>query len=357
MKGPHSTGLVNSEHFGSGIIFVTNDRPQRRLPRGAPPVVTYSRLREEELAAHDDGRAEPRFDDEPVAAWDAVEVPHVEPPLHGRRRSRPLVEEVRTPLDDAYDPGAYDDPEGAAAPRAQARKDQPKRSATMRLVTVAAVALIAIGVGVLAYALTSTSSVPGRAPTLSEGGTAEPGTLPADGTADAIPAARTISLDGGSDSEAAAAPPPAPSTASLPADEPAATAPVAPPAPRARPEPPASVATAVEPDFDQALPGSTAPAVPQTASAPAGGDDDFISNIERTLERSRGGSASAAPTLSPASEPVQLLPPPGAEPVQLQPPPQVAQPDAPIPPENIPLVDGQDQLILLPGDQLLIDTE
>jgi len=357
MKGPHSTGLVNSEFFGSGISLVTNDRTQRRLPRGTPPVVTYSRLREEELAAYDDGRAEPRFGDEPVAAWDAVEVPHVEPPLHGRRRSRPLVEEVRTPLDEAYDPGALEDPAGAP-PRAYAGKDKPRRSASMRLVTIAAGALIAIGVGVLAYTLTSTSSVPGRVPTLSEAGTAEPGTLPAEGTADAIPAARTISLDGGGDTEAGAAPPPVPSsTASLPADEPAATAPVAPPAPRTRPEPPPSVANAVEPDFDQALPDATAPAAPQTASAPAGSDDDFISSIERTLERSRGGSTAAAPTLSPASEPVQLLPPPGAEPVQLQPPPQMAQPDAPIPPENIPLVDGQDQLILLPGDQLFIDTE
>ena len=123
---------------------MTNDRPQRKLPRGTPPVVTYSRLREEELAAYDDERSEPQFDDEPVAAWDAVEVPHVEPPLHGRRRQRPLVEEVRTPLDEAFDPGAYGEPRAADAPGAHARKEKPKRSSTMRVVTVAAVALIAM---------------------------------------------------------------------------------------------------------------------------------------------------------------------------------------------------------------------
>ena len=76
------------------------NRTQRKLPGGAPPVVTYSRHREDELAAYDDGRAEPRFEDEPVAEWEAVEVPP-EPPLHGRRRPRPMVEPVQPPRDEA----------------------------------------------------------------------------------------------------------------------------------------------------------------------------------------------------------------------------------------------------------------
>ena len=61
------------------------NRTQRTLPGGDPPVVTYSRRREEALPeVYADGRAEPRFDDEPVAEWDAVdferEVKNYSPP-------------------------------------------------------------------------------------------------------------------------------------------------------------------------------------------------------------------------------------------------------------------------------------
>ena len=86
-----------------------------------------------------------------------------------------------------------------------------------------------------------------------------------------------------------------------------------------------------------------APAVPETASAPANAapDDDFISKIEQTLAKSDG---STAPALSPSTQPIQLTP-------------QPAQPSGPIPPENIPLVDGQGQPVTLPNDFLLLDTE
>jgi hypothetical protein len=109
--------------------------------------------------------------------------------------------------------------------------------------------------------------------------------------------------------------------------------------------------------------------VPQTATAPAntGADDDFIANIERTLQESRGTSE---PLLSPATEqPIQLAPPPQQ---LLPPPPQqgfgepAAFPDAIqslpqqqgalVPPESIPMLDGENQPILLPGDYL-IDTD
>ena len=298
------------------------NRTQRKLPPGDPPVVTYSRRRDEELPdVYDDGRAEPRFDDEPVAEWEAVEVPP-EPPLHARRRARPLVEPVRAPLGD---PG----PEAPAA-----KTERPKRSTAMRLVAVIAVAAIAIGIGIIAYTMSSSTTVTVSAPALNEGGSAaEPGTVPADDVSNASPAVREIPLSG--------------EGGSVPAPPPSATAPVAPPAPRARPEVPASAATAVAPDFDQAAPlppAQTAPAVPQTASAPASpaADDDFISRIERTLAESDG---STPPALSPsAQQPIQLTP-------------QFADPTGPIPPENIPMVDAEGQPLTLPNDFLLLDTE
>lgn len=300
------------------------NRTQRKLPSGGPPVVTYSRRRDEAVpGVYDDGRAEPRFDDEPVAEWEAVEVPP-EPPLHARRRARPLVEPVRAPVDDA-------DFEDRAA-----LKEKPKRSTAMRLVAVAAVAAIAIGIAIIAYTLSSSTTVTVSAPALNEGG-AEPGTVPADDAAGAgATAVREIPLTG--EGSAAVAAPPVPAST-----EATSTAPVAPPAPRARPEPPASTATAVAPDFDQATPlppAQAAPAVPQTASAPAdpAPDDDFIARIERTLAKNDGSSA---PPLSPSLQPIQLAP----------------QPDVFVPPENIPIVDGQGQPLTLPNDFLLLDTE
>ncbi len=312
---------------------MTKNRTQRQLPGGEPPIVTYSRRRAEELPeVYDDGRAEPRFDDEPVAEWDAVEVPP-EPPLHGRRRPRPLVQDVRTPLDE-------DDLGVPPAPAAA--KEKPKRSTVTRLVAVVAVAAVVIGIGVLVYAFTSSTTVT-VAPGLGAA-TDEAGTVPADDVANAGPAVREIPLTG----EGGTVPAPPPS-ASSPASE--STAPAAPPVPRARPEPPASAATAVAPDFDQATPNfdhaapapvQTAPAVPQTASAPANGgaDDDFIARIEQTLAKT---GESSAPALSPSAQPIQLTP-------------QAADPAIPIPPENIPMTDGQGQPVQLPQD-FLIDTE
>jgi len=300
------------------------NRTQRKLPPGDPPVVTYSRRREEAVPdVYEDGRAEPRFDDEPVAEWDAVEIPP-EPPRHGRRRARPLVEPVRAPIDEA----GFDEPLEKA--------ERPKKSTVMRLVAVIALAAIAIaiGIGIVAWTFSSSTTVTVSAPALNEGGsTAEPGTVPADEVVNVAPAVREIPLDAEGGTVAA---PPAPTL----------TAPVAPPAPRARPEVPASAATAVAPDFDQAAPmppAETTPAVPQTASAPASPapDDDFISRIERTLAESDGSSA---PPLSPSTQPIQLSP-------------QLADPAGPIPPENIPMVDGQGQPLTLPNDFLLLDTE
>jgi hypothetical protein len=297
------------------------NRTQRKLPAGDPPVVTYSRRRDEALPdVYEDGRAEPRFDDEAVAEWDAVEIPP-EPPLHARRRARPLVEPVRAPVDDSE----FTEPAAKAA--------RPKRSTGMRLVAVVAVAAVAIGIAIIAYTLSSSTTTTVSAPALDEGGSAaEPGTVPAGDVANVTPAVREIPLS--SDGKVAAPPPSA------------STAPAAPPAPRARPEPPASAATAVAPDFDQAapvVPAPTAPAVPQTASAPASpaADADFIARIERTLAESKGSSP---PALSPSTQPIQLTP-------------QPAQPSGPIPPEDIPLVDGQGQPVTLPNDFLLLDTE
>lgn len=299
------------------------NRTQRKLPPGDPPVVTYSRRRDEELPdVYEDGRAEPRFDDEPVAEWDAVEIPP-EPPRHGRRRARPLVEPVRAPIDD----DGFEEPPATA--------ERPRKSTAMRLVAVIAVAAIAIGIGIVAWTFSSSTTVTTTAPALNEGGsTAEPGTVPADDVVNVAPAVREIPLDGESGGTVAAPP------------NPTLTAPVAPPAPRARPEVPASAATAVAPDFDQAAPmppAQTAPAAPQAASAPANPvpDDDFISRIERTLAETDG---SAAPPLSPSTQPIQLSP-------------QLADPVGPIPPENIPMVDGQGQPLTLPNDFLLLDTE
>ena len=237
------------------------NRPQRKLPGGSPPIVTYSRLEDEDLPAFDDGRAEPRFDDEPVAAWDAVEVPP-EPQLHARRRARPLVEEVRTPIDESQ---FVDRPE---------KGTRPKRSTSMRLVAVVAVAAILVGIAVLVFAFGNSTTVTVSAPALNDGTEPAPGTVPADDVANVTPGVREIPLTGEGDANAGAV------------AAPVSTVPVAPPAPRARPEPPASAATAAAPDFDQAAPlaPAEAPLTPKTASAPAdtGSDEAFIAKIERT---------------------------------------------------------------------------
>ncbi len=353
-----------------------NNRSQRKLPGGSPPVVTYSRLREDELPdIYEDDRAEPDFADEAVAEWEAVEVPP-EPPLHARRRVRPLVEEVRAPID----PDRFPDEHLNDAP--PKRREKPKRSTPMRLVTVVALAALVLGAGIVVYALSSSSTVTVRAPTLSEDEAAL-GTTD-DDLPEGATAVREIPLnaDGDAATGDAATGAASRSASTEPASvEPVNVAPVAPPAPRPRPEPPVATAT-VQPDFDQAAPlpppaSPSAPApVPQTATAPAntGADDDFIANIERTLQQNRGASE---PMLSPATQqPIQLAPPPQ----QLLPPPpqqgfgepsafpaeQQAFPDAIqslpqqqgalVPPENIPMLDGENQPILLPGDYL-IDTD
>jgi hypothetical protein len=357
------------------------NRPQRKLPGGTPPIVTYSRLREEELPdVYDEARADARYDDEPVAEWEAVEVPP-EPPLHARRRTKPLVEEVRVPIDPDRFAEAQDDDERPA------RRERPKRSTGMRLVAVGAAAAVILGVGILVAAFMSSSTAPVSAPSLGES-SPPPGTVPADeAAADAAPAVREIPLN--SDGTAVAAPPPPqPAATDSAATDPAAvepvnTVPVAPPAPRTRPDPPPATAT-VAPDFDQAGPQPAMPTLPQAATPPpAAGNDDFILNIERTLQQSRGASD---PALSPpAQQPVQLAPPPQQllpppaplAPGELLPPPPPEPGFAPqqqsfpepvqtfpaqqpqglfVPPEDIPMLDGQSQPILLPGD-LLLDTD
>jgi type IV secretory pathway VirB10-like protein len=229
-----------------------------------------------------------------------------------------MVEDVAPPRDDRE---VYED---RPAPKA-------KRSTAMRLVAVAVVALVAIGIALLAYTVSSTTTVTTSAPALNEEGAA-PGTVPAGETANVTPVVREINIDGSSHT---------PDPASAPAATAAPSA--APPAPRVRPEPPASAANAVEPDFDQAAPLAPAEA-PLTATAPgdAASDDAFISLIERTLAES-GGGAPQPPALSPATEPGLLVTPQGNE-------------EFPIPPENVPMVDGEGQPLTLPQD-FLIDTE
>jgi len=338
------------------------NRSQRKLPGGSPPVVTYSRQREEDLPdVYDDERAQAAFESEPVAEWEAVEVPPA-PPLHARRRSRPLVEEVRAPVD----PDRF--PDERLNDDRPPRRERAKRSTGMRLVAVAAVAAVVLGAGILYFAFSSSGPRPVTAPTLSEDGAA-PGTVPADEAGQPANAVREIPLnsDGSADPGTAA---PQPVSTQPTEAEPVNTVPVAPPVPRARPEPPA-----VQPDFDQAAPlaPSSAPAAPVAATPPASpaGDQDFIANIERTLQQSRGANE---PALSPTTEqpmvlappPQQLLPPPPPPPGFSQPQafpepvqafPQQPQPQGQfVPPENIPMIDGQSQPILLPGD-LLLDTE
>jgi hypothetical protein len=364
------------------------NRPQRKLPGGTPPIVTYSRLREEELPdVYDETRAEARFDDEPIAEWEAVEVPP-EPPLHARRRTKPLVEEVRVPID----PDRFsDEPDEDERP---AKRERAKRSTGMRLVAVGAAAAVILGIGILVAAFMSSSTAPVSAPSLGES-SPPPGTVPADeAAADAAPAVREIPLN--SDGSPVAAPPAPPQSAATdPTEaEPVNTVPVAPPAPRTRPDPPPATAT-VAPDFDQAapLPQPAMPTLPQAATPPpaATGNTDFISNIERTLQQSRGTSD---PALSPSTQqPVQLAPPPQQllppqpqllQPQSLQPrplapgellpppppepgfapPPQTFSeplqtfPQQPqqgqfVPPADIPMLDGANQPILLPGDYMI----
>ena len=375
-KGPHSAGVVNLDHWIRGKPSLSREnRSQRKLPGGAPPIVTYSRLREEELPDVYDGEHE-AMPEEVVAEWDAVEVPP-EPPLHARRRARPLVEEVRAPVDPERI--AEDKPARERPSRRAARNERPKRSTAMRLVAVVAAAAVILGVGIVVYSFNATTAIDSGAPSLASDG-AEPGTVPADGgLADSTSTGvREIPL-GGSDGEATSPAPPR-SAATEPAAEPVNTVPVAPPVPRSRPPAPATVT--VQPDFDQALPApptsaGPAPAIPQTATAPAsgGGEDDFIARIERTLQESRGGEP---PPLSPeADQPIQLapaeqllLPPPPQQ--LLPPPPQPTfgqaqefpgaiqslpqHPGAPVPPADIPTLDGQAQPIQLPND-FLIDIE
>jgi len=330
-------------------------------------VVTYSRLREEELPdVYDDARAELSFADDVVTEWEAVEVPP-EPPLHARRRARPLVEEVRAPVDPtrfADEPPAKDRP-----PRRGQRAERPRRSTAMRLVAVVAAAAIILGVGILVYSFSATTVVTTSAPTLG-GDDAAPDTLPVgEDLADTATGVREIPLNG-DDGEATSAAPPRSASTEPAAAEPVNTVPVAPPVPRSRP--PAPPTATVQPDFDQAAPlppaSAAVPVVPEALTPPpaSGGDDDFIARIERTLEQSRGAEP---PPLSPsADQPIQLAPPPQ----QLLPPPPQAEfgvpqafPDAGafppqqgafVPPADIPMLDGQNQPILLPGDYL-IDTE
>lgn len=370
MKAPHSAAVLNSENWIRGKPSLSREnRPQRKLPGGSPPIVTYSRLREEELPDVYDGE---RADEpeEVVAEWDAVEVPP-EPPLHARRRARPLVEEVRAPVDPER--FAEEKPARERPPKRSDRAERPRRSTAMRLVAVVAAAAVILGVGILVYSFSATTTINSGAPSLASDGAA-PGTLPADdGLADTTTTGvREIPLDADGEATSTA---PSRSASTQPAEpaeaEPVNTVPVAPPVPRSRPQVPTTAT--VQPDFDQAAPlpqpgAGPAPEIPQTASAPAmGGDDDFIANIERTLQQSRGGEP---PALSPeADQPIQLAPPPQQ---LLPPPPQPTfgqaqefpgaiqslpqQPGAPVPPADIPMLDGQQQPIQLPND-FLIDTE
>lgn len=293
-------------------------RSQRQLPGSTAPVVTYSRQRESELDAWDDERAEPRFDEEPVAEWDAVEVPPVEPPLRSRRPSRRAPEPAPQPEDVA---------DLADTPRSRTRN---RRSTPMRLVAVAVLALVVVGLAVLAYTVTTTTAVTVSTPALRDETAAEAANT--DDVAAVPGAVREIPLTGGSGEGAAASVMPA-----VPAE---------PPAPRARPDRPVPATAAVNPDFDHAAPAPAEPAPAAAAPAGTGPDDDFIARIERTLAESRNRAA-AEPGLSPALAP------------QAAPPAAVSQPlpAGPIPPADIPLTGADGQRLVLPPDFLVIDTE
>jgi hypothetical protein len=141
---------------------------------------------------YDDERAAAAFG-EPVAEWEAVEVPPA-PPLHARRRSRPLVEEVRAPVD----PDRF--PDERLNDERPPRRERAGRSTGMRLVAVAALAAVVVGVGILYFAFSSSGPSPVTAPTLSEDGAA-PGTVPADEAGQPANAVREIPLnsDGSAD--------------------------------------------------------------------------------------------------------------------------------------------------------------
>jgi hypothetical protein len=312
MKGPHSPVEVNLEHqFGEP--FLQNRRSPRKLPGATPPVVTYSRLDVEEEDALDfaDERAEPRFAGEAAAEWDAVEIPRVEPPLRPRRRPSVAVDNIAGPEE-----AGFADPIGI----------QPRRSSfPLRLVALIAVVAVAAGIGLLVYSFGSSTAITVSAPALDQddGGPA-PGTEPAGDVANVTPAVREIPLSGE-------------------AGEPPAAAVVAPPAPRVRPDRPVPATATINPDFDQAAPAAPTRAEPQAANPPVdpAPDDDFIAKIERTLAQTP--SAPAEPALSPAGQPRLLQP--------------MDQQDMLLPPEPIPLTDGQGQPLVLPNDYLLLDTD
>ena len=211
----------------------------------------------------------------------------MEPPLHGRRRSRPLVEEVRTPLDDVR-------LWRAEAPAARDRKATPKRS-TRRCAWSRSPRspLIAVGIGILAYTSRPPPACTGQCARASARAAARPGTAPADDSADRSrgthhPARwREIPLQRRRRARAAgSAPPPRPRPASAlrshrrhPAPGPS----------RRLPPPRRSRPISTRPRRCRPRPHRPCRRR-RSAPAPAADDGDFIAKIERTLERSRGAA-------------------------------------------------------------------
>ncbi len=322
MKGPHSAVLVKSEHqFGEA--FVAEEPHPAEVAGGSPPIVTYSRRRDEDLPdVYDDGRAEPRFEDEPVAEWDAVEVPP-EPPLHARRRARPLVEPVRTPVDEptsrivrSRGPAEafhLDAPcrRGAVAADAHRHRDPCLRLRQFD-----------DGDG-------QRSRVERRNGTGARHGSGR--------------RRRQRHPGGARDPAHRRRPTPTPMPWPAPAQAPV---PVEPPAPRARPEPPASAATAVAPDFDQAAPlrRPRPPLTPKDSVRPR------RFRRRRRLHRQDRADARRKPTDRPRPRFRRRR---AADPAHAA----GASRTGPIPPEDIPMVDGQGQPVTLPNDFLLLDTE
>lgn len=226
-------------------------RGKRAVARRKPerfedgPAVTYSRVRDSAQPAHDfDDGADGQF-------FDAVEVPHVDrpPPLADFDEFPSLRE---SDIDPEEDLGAIGG-------------DEPRRRLFPLIAFGVGIVALAIGVGVL-YATIDSASEP--VSTVATPEAAEPAPAPTEASLEAPVRAIPLTADG----------------------KPLETAPgtigtggftAEPPEPRIRPEPKA--AAAVEP----AAPEAPAPAIDaaEVAPATAGGDEDFIRNIESTLSR------------------------------------------------------------------------
>ena len=274
------------------------------VPGRPKPDVTYSRLPEPSRRVARPRKAEP---DGPFLA--AVEVPLIDPPYVDEVLR--VAPEIRAPVDGPPIMGEAD-------PFLEKEKRPRRRLGPF---TILAFLAVAIGVGVLAATFGTVTK-----PTISgandaAGVVAPPGDVPAataaapatsaktNAPAEAgagAPGIRTISLTGGNDAPAAAAPQPVPPTrpervATTPdAAAPAADDGDAPPAGAAKAPPAAELRKSVP-----AVSGPAKPASPpaKAAAKPANDNDEYIARIERTLAENHPG---------PGGPPAPLKPPAGA---------------------------------------------